>query len=66
MDTNRPNVRGAAKFTYMLIFLIVILTCVEFSGNKTTEKNNVQAIPNVNSFKIIASSEKSLKLIWFS
>ncbi|MFG6318420.1 MAG: VWA domain-containing protein [Clostridia bacterium] len=57
MDTNRPNVRGAAKFTYMLIFLIVILTCVEFSGNKTTEKNNVQAIPNVNSFKIIASSE---------
>lgn len=58
MDTNRPNVRGAAKFTYFLIFIIVILFVVEFNdGGKTNVKNNVNEIPKATSFKIISSSE---------
>ena len=45
LDTNRPNVRGAAKFTYFLIFIIVILFVVEFNyGEKTNVKNNVNEI----------------------
>ena len=58
MDTNRQNVRGAAKFTYFLIFIIVILFVVEFNdGGKTNVKNNVNEIPKATSFKIISSSE---------
>lgn len=58
MDTNRPNVKGAAKFTYFLIFIIVILFVVEFNdGGKTNVKNNVNEIPKATSFKIISSSE---------
>lgn len=58
MDTNRPNVRGAAKFTYFLIFIILILFVVEFNdGGKTNVKNNVNEIPKATSFKIISSSE---------
>ena len=58
MDKNRPNVRGAAKFAYTLIALIVILLFIEYGNigeniqNKTFMNNFETA-----TFKIISSSE---------
>lgn len=60
MDTNRPNVKGAAKFTYMLIFILVILLCVQFNNSKEAspaEKISKNNTTSTNSFKIISSSE---------
>ena len=58
MDKNRPNVRGAAKFAYTLIAIIVILLFIEYGNigeniqNKTFMNNFETA-----TFKIISSSE---------
>lgn len=58
MDNNRPNVKKAAKFAYMLIFILVILLCIEFSNKNTSTQNEIIKNNNItNSFKIISSSE---------
>lgn len=59
MDTNRPNVKGAAKFTYIVICIIILLILFGFSKNndivsKIETEGNVQTF---DTFKIISSSE---------
>ena len=59
MDNNRPNVRGAAKFAYTLIALIVILLFIEYGeiGEKSADKLLLNNFETTNTFRIIASSE---------
>ena len=60
MDNKRPNVRGAAKFAYTLIALIVILLFIEY-GNIGEKSENTALIKNVKTrtttFKVISSTE---------
>lgn len=56
MDTNRPNVKKAARFAYILIFIIVVLVCIQFSS-KEVELNSTDENYMATSFKMISSSE---------
>lgn len=60
MDNKRPNSRRAAKFAYLMIALILILTILEFRGNSSNLPLRESLSSNTNvhkNFRMIVSSE---------